>query len=147
MSIGVKFMTLILAIQDSVHRRANFAGGFVMNRTCTGSLQEHITCVGQCFPYSEPSLYLNIVMSRETHPCSALCSEKGICQIDTAPQSIQATFTGRHEAFVYTKVFRTIIRRPPTYSCCSIVYTRFVDVKLSRRVLTSNKLPNGCSAS
>jgi len=39
----------------------------------------------------------------ETHPCSALCSDNGICQIDTAPQSIEATFTGRHENFQYTK--------------------------------------------
>ncbi|KZT12602.1 uncharacterized protein LAESUDRAFT_808190 [Laetiporus sulphureus 93-53] len=37
------------------------------------------------------------------HPCPALCSADGICQIDTAPQSIEATFTGRHETFQYTK--------------------------------------------
>ncbi|KAI0294252.1 hypothetical protein B0F90DRAFT_1670558 [Multifurca ochricompacta] len=34
----------------------------------------------------------------------------GICQIDTAPQSIQATFTGRLETFQYTKV-RSIVSR------------------------------------
>ncbi|KAG2130165.1 uncharacterized protein EDB93DRAFT_1181059 [Suillus bovinus] len=28
----------------------------------------------------------------------------GICEIETAPQSIEATFTGRHETFQYTKV-------------------------------------------
>ncbi|KAJ7117678.1 hypothetical protein C8R44DRAFT_199862 [Mycena epipterygia] len=39
----------------------------------------------------------------QEHKCSALCSESGICQIDTAPQSIEATFTGRHETFQYTK--------------------------------------------
>ncbi|KAI0302897.1 hypothetical protein B0F90DRAFT_1935607 [Multifurca ochricompacta] len=39
----------------------------------------------------------------EAHACSALCSAPGICQIDTAPQSIEATFTGKHETFQYTK--------------------------------------------
>ncbi|KAJ7491893.1 hypothetical protein FB451DRAFT_510870 [Mycena latifolia] len=39
----------------------------------------------------------------QEHKCSALCTAQGICQIDTAPQSIEATFTGRHETFQYTK--------------------------------------------
>ncbi|KAI9444050.1 hypothetical protein H4582DRAFT_1918931, partial [Lactarius indigo] len=39
----------------------------------------------------------------EAHSCSALCSAPGICQIDTAPMSVEATFTGRHETFQYTK--------------------------------------------
>ncbi|KAI0297435.1 hypothetical protein BC826DRAFT_166673 [Russula brevipes] len=39
----------------------------------------------------------------QEHSCSALCSAPGICQIDTTPQSIEATFTGRHETFQYTK--------------------------------------------
>jgi len=50
MSIVTKCMTLIPAIQDSVHPRVNFARDFVTSRTCTGLLQERITCVGQCFP-------------------------------------------------------------------------------------------------
>ncbi|KAI0253465.1 hypothetical protein BJV78DRAFT_1153081 [Lactifluus subvellereus] len=32
----------------------------------------------------------------------------GICQIDTTPLSIEATFTGRHETFPYTKCVKTI---------------------------------------
>ncbi|KAI9462918.1 hypothetical protein BJY52DRAFT_1221931 [Lactarius psammicola] len=39
----------------------------------------------------------------QEHTCSALCSAAGICQIDTIPQSIEATFAGRHETFQYTK--------------------------------------------
>ncbi|KAH9014402.1 hypothetical protein EDB85DRAFT_2295948 [Lactarius pseudohatsudake] len=39
----------------------------------------------------------------ETHSCSALCSAPGTCQIDTSPQSVEATFTGRHETYQYTK--------------------------------------------
>ncbi|KAF7370371.1 VWFA domain-containing protein [Mycena sanguinolenta] len=39
----------------------------------------------------------------QEHKCAALCQAKGICQIDTTPQSIEATFTGRHETFQYTK--------------------------------------------
>ncbi|KAH9046371.1 hypothetical protein EDB83DRAFT_2295029 [Lactarius deliciosus] len=39
----------------------------------------------------------------EAHSCSALCSAPGTCQIDTSPQSVEATFTGRHETYQYTK--------------------------------------------
>ncbi|KAK0446846.1 hypothetical protein EV421DRAFT_1707226 [Armillaria borealis] len=39
----------------------------------------------------------------QEHPCPAVCAAHGSCEIDTAPQSIKATFTGRHETFEYTK--------------------------------------------
>ena len=42
--------------------------------------------------------------NRQEHPCPADCQSQGICRIETAPQSIEATFTGRHETFQYTKV-------------------------------------------
>ena len=38
---------------------------------------------------------------RQEHQCSALCSQPGICMIETTPQSIE---TGRHKTFQYTKV-------------------------------------------
>ncbi|KAL4067468.1 hypothetical protein V8B97DRAFT_2061708 [Scleroderma yunnanense] len=39
----------------------------------------------------------------QEHPCTADCDSSGICEIETAPLSIQATFTGKHETFMYTK--------------------------------------------
>ncbi|KIJ61761.1 hypothetical protein HYDPIDRAFT_115585 [Hydnomerulius pinastri MD-312] len=42
----------------------------------------------------------------QEHPCSQRCTAPGVCAIDTAPQSIQATFNGMHECFQYTKVIR-----------------------------------------
>ncbi|KAI6101021.1 hypothetical protein EDD16DRAFT_1844403 [Pisolithus croceorrhizus] len=39
----------------------------------------------------------------QEHLCTAMCSAQGICEIETAPHSIEATFTGRHETFQYTK--------------------------------------------
>ncbi|KAG1809706.1 uncharacterized protein BJ212DRAFT_1448752 [Suillus subaureus] len=39
----------------------------------------------------------------EEHLCSKACTVDGICEIETTPQSIEATFTGRHETFQYTK--------------------------------------------
>ncbi|KAH9030797.1 hypothetical protein EDB85DRAFT_1403662 [Lactarius pseudohatsudake] len=39
----------------------------------------------------------------EAHSCPALCAAPGICHINTSPQSIEATFTGRHETFRYTR--------------------------------------------
>ncbi|KAI0751603.1 hypothetical protein C8Q80DRAFT_1158351 [Daedaleopsis nitida] len=51
----------------------------------------------------------------QEHPCKALC-QAGICQIETAPQSVEATFTGRHETFQYTKYNQESKRLP-----CAIV--------------------------
>ncbi|KAH7882014.1 hypothetical protein F5I97DRAFT_1939518 [Phlebopus sp. FC_14] len=45
----------------------------------------------------------------QEHACPKLCTAKGICEIDMAPQSIEATFTGRHETFQYTKVNKSRI--------------------------------------
>ncbi|KAG9310081.1 hypothetical protein JVU11DRAFT_9689 [Chiua virens] len=39
----------------------------------------------------------------QEHLCTALCAAPGICEIETAPHSIEATFTGRNETFQYTK--------------------------------------------
>jgi hypothetical protein len=92
---------------------------------------------------------LSIVASREAHSCSALCSNKGICQIDTAPQSIEATFTGRHETFQYTKVIQThavICCACLIILVCYVVHTRFVDEETRGAFLTLSQLRNGCSA-
>jgi hypothetical protein len=51
---------------------------------------------------------VGLTFFRQQHRCEKLCAAEGICQIDTAPQSIEATFTGRHETFQYTKVFITL---------------------------------------
>jgi hypothetical protein len=48
-------------------------------------------------------MFTRLTVNREAHRCQALCGA-GICEIDTTPQSIEATFTGRHETFRYTKV-------------------------------------------
>ncbi|KAH8094847.1 hypothetical protein BXZ70DRAFT_339404 [Cristinia sonorae] len=48
----------------------------------------------------------------QDHPCTCLCQMQGICQIETAPQSIEATFTGRHESFQYTKYSQASKRLP-----------------------------------
>ena len=51
----------------------------------------------------------------EEHPCSALCSAYGICQVDTTPVSIEAAFTEGHETVQYTKVSAYLWRRLPRY--------------------------------
>ncbi|KAI0250873.1 hypothetical protein BJV78DRAFT_1393001 [Lactifluus subvellereus] len=48
----------------------------------------------------------------EPHPCPELCSAPGICQIETTPTSVEATFTGRHEMFQYTKYSQDATRLP-----------------------------------
>ncbi|KAH9039451.1 hypothetical protein EDB83DRAFT_2411806, partial [Lactarius deliciosus] len=39
----------------------------------------------------------------QEHSCNALCSAPGICQVETTPLSVEATFTPKHEASQYTK--------------------------------------------
>ncbi|KAF9016568.1 hypothetical protein BDZ89DRAFT_1075488 [Hymenopellis radicata] len=48
----------------------------------------------------------------QEHSCMALCASPGSCDIETAPQSIKATFTGRHETFEYTKRLKCAIMIP-----------------------------------
>jgi hypothetical protein len=86
---------------------------------------------------------------REEHSCPKPCTADGICEIETAPQSIEATFTGRHETFQYTKVafrfFVDIVFQANTL-LLSIVLTRFVREQLTLRISThplpAKQLPN-----
>ncbi|KAI9455179.1 hypothetical protein BJY52DRAFT_1224795, partial [Lactarius psammicola] len=65
-------------------RRASSASDFVISHTSTDSLPARTTCVEK-----------RIRVRSHVRP-------QGF-QIDTSPQSIEATFTGRHETFQYTK--------------------------------------------
>lgn len=42
---------------------------------------------------------------RQEHSCNKECQSPGICRIETTPKSIEATFTGVHQTFQYTKVW------------------------------------------
>ena len=64
--------------------------------------------------------------SSEEHSCSALCSADGICQIDTTPMSIEATFIGRHENFQYTKVSACLSMRLLRFLQGILVYSECV---------------------
>ncbi|TDL23180.1 hypothetical protein BD410DRAFT_721351 [Rickenella mellea] len=50
------------------------------------------------------------------HSCPGICSAIGACEIETQPQSVEATFTGRHETFQYTKYSQVAKRLP-----CAVV--------------------------
>ena len=63
---------------------------------------------------------------RQEHSCSALCSAPGICQIDTTPHSIEATFTGRHETFQYTKVCLLLLTLEANVLIIRLVHARYV---------------------
>ena len=67
-------------------------------------------------------------MAREAHSCSALCSAPGTCQIETSPQSVEATFTGRHETYQYTKVISSSLISVSRHSVVTfhLVYSRSV---------------------
>ena len=94
---------------DFVPSHANYASGCVVGITYMAWLLTKATYAG----VFAISLFLgshSFESPRQEHSCSALCSAPGICQIDTTPQSIEATFTGRHETFQYTKVTLTSSR-------------------------------------
>ena len=88
---------------DSVRLPANCAIGCAAGAICMAYLVGRTTFAGTLSPYL-PIFRLLIWTSSQEHSCSALCSAAGICQVDTTPQSVEATFTGRHETFQYTKV-------------------------------------------
>lgn len=95
----------IPAMRGSARRRANSVNDFVINPTFTGSFRARTTCVGKCnYPQFQTGNETVFRATREAHSCSEPCAAPGICQIDTSPQSIEATFTGKHETFQYTRV-------------------------------------------
>ena len=88
---------------DFVPFHVIYAGDYAVETTSMAWLLTKVTFAGM-----PPIILLlgchSLYPSRQEHPCSALCATPGICQIDTAPQSIEATSPGRHETFQYTKV-------------------------------------------
>ena len=100
-------------------------------RLCSGNhlhgLSSGVNHLCGCAHSFLPSTILFTWTSSEEHSCKALCSAEGICQIDTTPQSMEVTFTGRHEMFRYTKVsacLSKLLHRywkwDPVYSECVI---------------------------
>ncbi|KAI9455147.1 hypothetical protein BJY52DRAFT_1188514 [Lactarius psammicola] len=53
----------------------------------------------------------SICVAKKKHPCGSVCSA-GICEIQTKPQAIEATFTGKHGSFQYTKYTQAAKRLP-----------------------------------
>jgi hypothetical protein len=98
-------MTRMPAIRGCVPLRVTFVDGFASSHTSTDLplARTCIICVGEYMSHRNQTPRSKI-LRRESHQCSALCSAPGKCQIDSAPMSIDATFTGRHETFQYTKV-------------------------------------------
>ncbi|THH22123.1 hypothetical protein EUX98_g8249 [Antrodiella citrinella] len=80
--------------------------------------KSQLTCVGNfAIIMGNPDVSCNV--RKQDHACGAQCEMDGICLIETAPQSIEATFTGAHETFQYTKYSQAnkrlpcVIRVPP----------------------------------
>ncbi|KAL5513533.1 hypothetical protein ACEPAH_3932 [Sanghuangporus vaninii] len=48
----------------------------------------------------------------QEHKCKEECASDGVCEIDTVPQSIEATFNGAHDRFQYTKYSQKTKRLP-----------------------------------
>ncbi|KAF8548833.1 hypothetical protein OG21DRAFT_1489038 [Imleria badia] len=69
---------------------------------CAEYVPETSIYAGKHANYME-GLDVNMYVQRQEHLCIAVCAAPGICEIETAPQSIEATFTGRNETFQYTK--------------------------------------------
>ncbi|KAF8494478.1 hypothetical protein JB92DRAFT_1146039 [Gautieria morchelliformis] len=57
----------------------------------------------------------------EIHPCGALCSAQGACDISTVPLRVESTFTGKLETYQFTK-YSQVVKRVP----CSLSIPRGV---------------------
>lgn len=116
-------------IIDHVHCLVNCANGYVqVQTTFTHSSQVHIIYAGMAI-YWFFWLWWTFCC-RQEHACAATCQSKGICRIETTPQSVEATFTGRHETFQYTKVSGTLIQLYHGSLTLTLVHARSVSFKL-----------------
>jgi hypothetical protein len=133
--VEMRSTTYMLVNIDFVPFHANYASGCVAGTIYMAWLLTKATYAGMF----AISLFLgshSFESPRQEHSCSALCSAPGICQIDTTPQSIEATFTGRHETFQYTKVTLTSSRRYTDFLMMSLVHPRFVSCYSSFSLLS-----------
>ncbi|KAH7105371.1 hypothetical protein BKA62DRAFT_689459 [Auriculariales sp. MPI-PUGE-AT-0066] len=48
----------------------------------------------------------------QEHACKSQCVANGVCEISTVPHTIETTFTGRHEVFMFTKYSQDARRLP-----------------------------------
>ena len=93
----------INVMKDNVPLLVNYADGYALRKITSMGLKMTLY-ISAGKPWSPlPSLSSDHRHS-QPHSCNASCKENGICEIETAPHSIEATFTGTHETFQYTKV-------------------------------------------
>ena len=96
-------MTGMNAKPASVPSLVSYVSTFVLTRIiCTAWKMGKFISAGE---FHELTCTLPNHGRRQEHLCTSGCSAQGICEIETAPQSIEATFTGKHETFQYTKVW------------------------------------------
>lgn len=97
-------MSTTSATTECVRSNVNCVKGYALVLIIfTGMCQALYISAGSSWLFSRYHFLLKIQF-RQSHSCPSLCSANGTCEIETAPQSIEATFTGRHETFQYTKV-------------------------------------------
>jgi hypothetical protein len=121
-------MVNTIVMLDSVLSPASFAKDCVQIRTISMACKTTLFIFAGMLMDRPSHIFWYLNINREEHSCSILCTADGICEIETAPQSIEATFTGRHETFQYTKVaclFVDIVFRANRLPL-SIVLARFV---------------------
>ena len=95
-------MTDMNAKLANVPSLVSYVSAFVLTRIiCTDWKMGKFTSAGEFY---ELTCITPDDGHRQEHLCNSGCSAPGICEIETAPQSIEATFTGKHETFQYTKV-------------------------------------------
>ena len=99
-------MTAILVVNlCDVHESVNFALVCVLWETIsTGCKKGPFIFAGQSITRYTKSGFKRHTIPRQEHACSELCADAGICEINTAPRSVESTFRGVHETFQYTKV-------------------------------------------
>ena len=77
--------------------------------TCMVCTQMRFICVGAYFHFPQCLRLLYDAFCSQEHKCSEECESNGVCEIDTVPQSIEATFNGAHDRFQYTKVLHYLV--------------------------------------
>ncbi|KAF8122291.1 hypothetical protein EV363DRAFT_1404993 [Boletus edulis] len=134
-----------LALEPEEHRACTMSAGHAGEHMCRPGFDEdkvidHIdeghlcaapvhACGKLCKRLCTDQDHIHGLHSDAIHLCgqehlfTAICAAPGICEIETAPHSIEATFTGRHETFQYTKDLMYFISRSSRCENCGYFCT------------------------
>ncbi|KIK76913.1 hypothetical protein PAXRUDRAFT_407542 [Paxillus rubicundulus Ve08.2h10] len=111
----VTFPMQLLQTVRSTRSRGDARFRLILSTTVTtvmhGTVRYFVICKRLCSSHNHlHALEADAVhLCGQEHPCPQRCTAPGVCEIDTPPHSIEATFEGMHECFHYTRYMDVVL--------------------------------------